>query len=160
MSESIDIRRRGPQMSVLARAAILTGCWLPFVAAAMFYVPRFVPIFDKLRQIGELPPLTDWLLSFGQLNEAFFGLPLLFLAPLLITADEGAARLAKATYWAASLYWYWFVTLAVCGFLAFFSRSTHCCRRCSRCANPGVTYVGCGPQAAVHHQGAQSAHIG
>jgi len=114
-----DIRRRGPQIPILARAAIVAACWLPFVAAMMFSLPRFAPVFERLRELGALPTLTEWMLYFGQMNDALFGLPLLLLVPILLIADQGATKLARTEAWAATLYGYWLVAVVVCGIIAF-----------------------------------------
>jgi hypothetical protein len=72
--------------SSLWNRAIIYGLgWLP-VFYVLFLAERFVPIFAKVQQKGDLTPLQEGLLTFLQLNTAWFRLPAI-LGILAIIAE-------------------------------------------------------------------------
>ena len=50
----------------------------------IFFVPRFGEMFDSLRDRGELPVLTDWLLAFSNLLRTWWMLIAFFLAIVIV----------------------------------------------------------------------------
>jgi len=50
----------------------------------IFFVPRFGEMFDSLRDRGELPVLTDWLLAFSNLLRTWWLLIAFFLAIVIV----------------------------------------------------------------------------
>ncbi|MFO7905957.1 MAG: type II secretion system F family protein [Planctomycetota bacterium] len=66
-------------VGALAYPAFLASVGTLIVAALIiFFVPQFEELFESLRERGELPLLTDWLLSFSKLSHSW-GLVLLGL---------------------------------------------------------------------------------
>ena len=65
---------------------------MPFFVLLILFLPRFIPIFTKLEEKGELPTTTLWLLWLNRLNAATFGLPTVAFLTLLLLADLGMAR--------------------------------------------------------------------
>lgn len=59
-------------MGALAYPAFLAGVGTLIVTALIvFFVPQFEELFESLRERGELPILTDWLLSFSKLLQSW-----------------------------------------------------------------------------------------
>jgi type II secretory pathway component PulF len=50
----------------------------------VFFVPKFGQLFDQLREIGELPPITDWLLGFSEFLRGYGLIIMAILAILYI----------------------------------------------------------------------------
>ena len=117
-SESAAQRRSDPPLPIFVRAVIYGVVWLPFAGLVAFYAPRFDGLFERLRQRGGLPVLTEWLMWFGGLNHALFCLPCLLLFALLVVADAGMAGMLRRRRRKRSLYTIWFAGVIVAGILA------------------------------------------
>ena len=117
-SESAAPTRSDPSLPIFVRAVIYGVVWLPFLGLVAFYVPRFDGLFEKLRERGELPALTEWLMWFGALNHALFCLPCLVLFGLLLAADASMAGMLRRRWRKGSLYRIWFAGVIIAGILA------------------------------------------
>jgi type II secretory pathway component PulF len=107
--------RRG--FGIFGRAVVYCVAWLPFLSLVVFFVPRFEDLFSVLRERGEVPAITEWLLSFSSLNKTLFFFPCLLVLVLLFVADAGVAGLLRYSRrkW---LHWVWFVGVVAMGILA------------------------------------------
>jgi general secretion pathway protein F/type IV pilus assembly protein PilC len=65
-----DLRSR--VIGAIAYPALLLGFGVTIIVVLMvFFVPRFAQVFDRLRERGEMPGLTEALLAFGQLLQSY-----------------------------------------------------------------------------------------
>ena len=89
----------------------------PLVSLIVLFVPRFGDLFSRLRERGEVPAVTEWLLWFTSLNKALFNFPGLLILVLLVLADAGVAGLLRRSRrkWVSCV---WFVGVAAMGILA------------------------------------------
>ncbi len=71
-------------IGALIYPAVLASIGTIVVAVLLiFFVPKFGAMFDQLRQKGELPWITDWLLNFST-GLQVWGLPILLLLGVLV----------------------------------------------------------------------------
>jgi hypothetical protein len=106
------------------RAVALCIAWLPSFAFFLFCVPKFHEIYDALRDRGELPATTDWLLWLAQVNERFFCLPLLVVFGLLLFADASVFALCARSHSPQWFYWRWIAVIFLAGISALFLMTT------------------------------------
>ena len=103
--------------STFVCAAALVAVWLPVLYLVAFVVPRFEALYSNLRDRGELPYLTECLLTFAGGSQALFVVGFLLFLVLLVVADIGVAgRLRRSRN--AWQYWAWFAGVVLLGILA------------------------------------------
>ena len=75
-----------------ARAITYAFTWLPVFVLLIWFVPQFEKsgIFQKLEEKGTLPLLSQLLLDFVRMDAAFFFLPIVLVAVVLLAFDEAA----------------------------------------------------------------------
>ena len=66
--------RRG--FGIFGRAVVYGVAWLPFLGLIAFFVPRFEDLFSRLRERGEVPAVTEWLLWLACSTRHCFSSPL------------------------------------------------------------------------------------
>ena len=75
---------KGRTVGALIYPAILAGVGsMILVVLLIFFIPKFGELFEELRQRGQLPAATDWLLSFSS-NLQKFGIPLAVVLAVLL----------------------------------------------------------------------------
>lgn len=102
---------------IFGRAVVYGVAWLPFLSLIALLVPKFEDLFGRLREKGEMPAITEWLLWFTSLNKTLCFFPCLLVLVLLVVADVGVAGLLRRSRreW---LYWAWFVGVVATGIFA------------------------------------------
>ncbi len=76
---------KGRTMGALAYPMVLAvGGTFIVTVLLVFFVPKFAPMFDRMRSKGELPVLTDWLLDFSAIAQRFWWLGAALVAGLLL----------------------------------------------------------------------------
>ena len=73
-----------PRFSV--RTLIVIIAWTPFFYL-VFSAPQFDGVYASLRERGELPSATDWVVRVALLNKALYCFPSLLMFVLLLVAD-------------------------------------------------------------------------
>jgi hypothetical protein len=118
MAFLVSVKLGGPPR--WARALVYIFAWLPAIVLVVYFAPRFVPIFQKLDEKGELPQLTSPLMAFVRLDTAYFHLPTAFVVIALLAVDEWAVRLlrrrARGSLWS----WLWVAAASLAGIVAQF----------------------------------------
>ena len=107
--------RRG--FGIFGRAVVCGVAWLPFLGLIALLVPKFEDLFSRLREKGEVPAITEWLLWFTSLNKTLFFFPCLLVFVLLVVADVGVAGFLRHSR-RERLYWVWFVGVVAMGIFA------------------------------------------
>lgn len=64
----------------------------------VFFVPKFGPMFDRLRQRGELPALTDWLLATSATLQSIW-LPLVIVLAIAIVLGRQRLETEEGRLW-------------------------------------------------------------
>lgn len=87
---------KGRTIGALAYPVVLgVAATVVVVVLLVFFVPMFEALFEQLRQRGELPILTDWLLWFSNTLWSWgwlillVGVALIFLLSLRLSTDDG-----------------------------------------------------------------------
>jgi hypothetical protein len=80
-------------------AAIIGVAWAPAVVLVAFRLPRFIPLFDKLKEKGILPTFTQLLMPFARLGAGPSDPVGLGLIILLISAYIVAIRASLRGGW-------------------------------------------------------------
>ena len=78
-------KRWRPRFSV--RTLIVIFAWIPFFYLVVFFAPQFDGVYASVRERGELPSATDWVLRVALLNKALYSFPSLLMFVLLLVAD-------------------------------------------------------------------------
>jgi type II secretory pathway component PulF len=81
--------------ALLHRLGLYAFAWLPALAAAVFLVPVFGPVYERLDRHGELPWITERVWSFSRFNHAFGSVPVVLLFTLFCTVGEFTSWLAR-----------------------------------------------------------------
>jgi hypothetical protein len=97
------------------RAALVLLAWFPAIILAVVGFPRFVPIFDRLRQRQQLPQVTEWAMTLARLGTVGSLMCVLALVALIVWAGY----LAEKTNKDAGRIWY--CLAIVSGLVAFFA---------------------------------------
>lgn len=76
---------KGRTISALAYPVFLFSVGsVVLTALLVFFVPKFDVMFDRLRQKGEMPQLTEWLLAFSNFLQSYGWVVLILIAVLLV----------------------------------------------------------------------------
>jgi type II secretory pathway component PulF len=114
-----NMRRRVPKRAIL-RTLVFGISWLPSLVFFLFYVPQFREMCDVLRDRGELPATTDWLLWLAQVNEKLFCLPLLLFVSVLFLADVVVFALCARSHNPQWFYLRWIAAMFLAGMSTLF----------------------------------------
>jgi len=96
------------------RAAVVLGAWIPAISSAAD-LTRFVPMFDRISERGELPVLTRWMMPLGRLGPTGAVVTMLATVALLVMIDMAAQR-TKLPNWVC---WGWFGVMIIGGMVVF-----------------------------------------
>ncbi len=76
---------KGRTMGALAYPMVLAvGGSGIVIILLVFFVPKFAPMFDRMRSKGKLPALTDWLLNFSDFAQRFWWVAALVLFGIIL----------------------------------------------------------------------------
>ena len=103
-----------------ARALIYGVTWLPAIVLMVRVIPRFVPIFQKLDELGELPQPTKWLTAWVHVDTDCYHVPVVFLALALLAIDEWAVGLLRRKPNGNLRSWLWVTVVGLAGIVAEF----------------------------------------
>jgi general secretion pathway protein F/type IV pilus assembly protein PilC len=97
-------------IGALAYPIFLLGVTVVVIGVMLtYFVPRFVPIFDRMRKAGKLPALTEWLLdtsAWVQGNYVFLAVGLVLgvsVLGTLVRSDQGREYIDRFKLWAPGL---------------------------------------------------------
>lgn len=120
MSSKLELQtpaiRQVSWTAYLCRAALVV-VWLPVLYMLSFEIPQFEAMYSQLRNRGELPYITEFMLTFSGGGRVLTIVACLLFLVLLIVADLGVAHWSSGSG-RASPYRMWFTGMLLLGISA------------------------------------------